>query len=111
MIIELNDDEDTILIEDPVNVNKMLMDKNGILFETDGDFVVKAKKNIKMEADINIETKSKSDTKMEAVANFSIKALAVKGEGSTTMELKGSASAKLEGGGLCEVKGGIVKIN
>lgn len=111
MIIELNDDEDTILIEDPVNVNKMLMDKNGILFETDGDFVVKAKKNIKMEADINIETKSKSDTKMEAVANFSIKALAVKGEGSTTMELKGSASAKLEGGGLCEVKGGLVKIN
>jgi len=111
MIIELNDDADTITIEDPINKNKMIMDSAGILFDTAGDFVVKAKGNITMEAKGNIGTKSTGDTKMEATGNFQFKGMAVKGEGSTTLELKGSASAKLEGGGMCEIKGGLVKIN
>lgn len=111
MIVELNDDADTITIEDPVNSNKMIMDSAGILFDTAGDFVVTAAGNITMEATGNIETKSTGDTKMEATGNFEYKGMSVKGEGSTTLELKGSASAKLEGGGMCEIKGGLVKIN
>lgn len=111
MIVELNDDADTITIEDPVNSNKMVMDSAGILFDTAGDFVVTAGGNITMEATSNIETKSTGDTKMEATGNFEFKGMSVKGEGSTTLELKGSASAKLEGGGMCEIKGGLVKIN
>jgi hypothetical protein len=111
MIVELNDDADTITIEDPINKNKMIMDSAGILFDTAGDFVVKAGGDIKMEATGNIETKSTGDTKIEATGNFQFKGMAVKGEGSTTLELKGSATAKLEGGGMCEIKGGLVKIN
>lgn len=111
MMIEINDDADSIFIEDPVNSNTMLMDSAGITFDTAGDFVVTAGGNITMEATSNIETKSTGDTKMEATGNFEFKGMSVKGEGSTTLELKGSASAKLEGGGMCEIKGGLVKIN
>lgn len=111
MILELNDDADTITIEDPINKNKIIMDSAGILFDTAGDFAVKAGGDIKMEATGNIETKSTGDTKIEATGNFQFKGMAVKGEGSTTLELKGSASAKLDGGGMCEIKGGLVKIN
>lgn len=112
MLIELNDDADTITIEDPVNVNKMVMDSSGILFETNGDFVVKAQKNIKMEAMSNIETKSTADTKMEATANFQAKATAqMKLEGTAGFEAKSPAMSKLEGSAMAVVKGGLVTIN
>lgn len=112
MLIEIDDDKDTITIEDPVNTNKMVMDSKGISFETAGDFSVKADKNIKMEATSNIETKSTADTKMEASANFQAKASAqMKLEGSAGFEAKTSAMAKLEGSAMTEIKGGLVKIN
>ena len=112
MLIELNDDKDTITIEDPVNVNKMVMDSKGILFETNGDFVVKAQKNIKMEAKINIETKSTADTKMEATANLNAKATAqMKLEGTAGFEAKSPAMSKLEGSAMAVIKGGLVTIN
>ena len=110
-IINIDDKAKSITIEDASNSNKVILNKDGILFDSSKDIILKAAANIKMEASSNIEIKSTADTKVEATGNLQLKGMALKGEGSTTLELKGSASAKLEGGGICEIKGGLVKIN
>ena len=110
--IILCDSPCSIVIEDPLNMNRMVMDCKGILFETANDFVVKAKKNIKLEAMKNIETKSTADTKMEAKANFEAKATAnMKLEGTGGFEAKSPATSKLEGSAMTVIKGGLVTIN
>jgi uncharacterized protein involved in type VI secretion and phage assembly len=49
--------------------------------------------------------------KIEAAVEVQIKAPSIKAEADGTLQLKGSASATLEGSGNCVVKGGVVNIN
>jgi type VI secretion system secreted protein VgrG len=55
--------------------------------------------------------KATTDMKLEGTSNFQAKGgIGAKVEG-TNLELKGSATGKLDGGGMVEVKGGLIKLN
>jgi Rhs element Vgr protein len=111
-VIMLDDDKDTITIEDPINKNKMVMDSKGILLQAEKDITLKSNANIIMEAMKDIKMKATANIKAEATANYEMKATAqMKAEGTAGLELKSAAMSKLEGAAMTEVKGGIVKIN
>jgi Rhs element Vgr protein len=118
MMIEINDDADTIIIDDPVNKNNILMDSAGITMTVDkdltidvtGDIKITAGKGIAMEATNDIEGKG-MNIKFEAQTNFEAKGTAAfKGEGAQ-FEIKGSGMGTVDGGGMLTVKGGMVMIN
>ena len=124
----------------PKNEIVLTLEGDGkITITTEGDLEMKAK-NIKMEADEEITVKSGNDTKFEA-DNFDVKAttkhsteaqeVAIKGSAKAELEtldlkmkstqaeisadaqmkLKASAMMDIDGGGMANLKGGIVKIN
>lgn len=118
MMIEIDDDKDTITIDDPVNKNNLLMDSKGVTLTVDkdltidvtGDIKVTAKKGIAMEATKDIEGKG-MNIKFEAQTNFEAKGTAAfKAEGAQ-FEVKGSGMGTVDGGGMLTVKGGMVMIN
>lgn len=118
MMIEVNDDADTITIDDPVNKNNILLDSAGITVTVDkdltvnvkGDIKVTAKKGIAMEA-TNDMTGKAMNIKFEAKTNFEAKGTAAfKAEGAQ-FEVKGSGMGTVDGGGMLTVKGGMVMIN
>lgn len=85
-VFEMNDESGTITLKDG-DGNKLVMEQAGISIEAAQEVAIKAGTNLSLQA-----------------TQISIKADA-------SLEAKGSASAKLEGGGQTEIKGGIVKIN
>ncbi|MGH1339390.1 MAG: type VI secretion system tip protein VgrG [Aureispira sp.] len=110
MMLEINDDKDSITIDDPVNKNKMVFDSKGITITADqdltidikGEIKVTGKKNIAMEATQDIKGKG-MNIKFEAQTNFDAK--------STMFNIKGSGTGTVDGGGMLTLKGGMVSIN
>lgn len=78
------------------------MDRNGILFNSSKDIVLKAKGNISMEA-------MKMD--MNAKLDVGINGMNVKVAAKMGVSMKGNATAELSASGQTTVKGGIVMIN
>lgn len=118
MMVEINDDKDSITIDDPINKNTVTMDSKGITMKIDkdltldvtGDIKMTAGKGITMEASQDIAGKG-MNIKMEADVNFEAKGgAAFKAEGAQ-FEIKGSGMGKVDGGGMLTVKGGMVMIN
>lgn len=118
MMIEIDDDKDTITIDDPVNKNNILMDAAGITMTVDkdltidvtGDIKITAGKGIAMEATNDIEGKA-MNVKFEAQVNFEAKGTAAFMAEGAQFEIKGSGMGTVDGGGMLTVKGGIVMIN
>lgn len=118
MMIEIDDDKDTITIDDPVNKNNILMDAAGITMTVDkdltidvtGDIKITAGKGIAMEATNDIEGKG-MNVKFEAQVNFEAKGTAAFMAEGAQFEIKGSGMGTVDGGGMLTVKGGIVMIN
>lgn len=120
MLFVLNDDEDSITIEDPVNVNKIVMDSAGITITTDIDFIVDAGGNVSITAGSEVAQESGTDFKItagtaatfESGTDFGITSgTALNLEAGTMFEVKGSAMGTVDGGGMLTVKGGLVQIN
>jgi Rhs element Vgr protein len=118
MMIEIDDDKDTITIDDPINKNNILMDSAGITMTVDkdltidvtGDIKITAGKGIAMEATNDIEGKG-MNVKFEAQVNFEAKGTAAFMAEGAQFEIKGSGMGTVDGGGMLTVKGGIVMIN
>lgn len=110
MVVSLNDDEDSITIEDPVNKNKLVMDPKGTTLTVDKDLTIDVKGEIKMTGKKNIAMKATQDIKGEGM-NVQFKGkVAFKAEGAQ-FEIKGSGMGKVDGGGMLTLKGGMVMIN
>ncbi|BDS13996.1 type VI secretion system tip protein VgrG [Aureispira anguillae] len=118
MMIEVNDDADTITIDDPVNKNNILLDSAGVTMTVDKDLTIDVKGDIKMTAGKGIAMEATNDitgkgmnVKFEAQVNFEAKGTAAfKAEGAQ-FEVKGSGMGTVDGGGMLTVKGGMVMIN
>jgi Rhs element Vgr protein len=100
-----DDDKSSVIIQTPGQRVFEMDDDSGTitLKDADGNKVVMKQNSIAIEASKEIKIKAGTSLSIEAM-NISIKA-------DTSLEAKGSASAKLEGGGMTEIKGGLVKIN
>jgi len=109
-LIQISDKEDSILIEDPVNTNSILMDSAGITMEAQKDITLTAQGKIVMEATQDIEAAG-MNIKMESQANFDIKGGAQLNAEAPMFEIKGSGMGTVDGGGMLTVKGGMVMIN
>lgn len=92
----MDDDKESITLEDPVNKNKMVFDSKGITITADKDITIKTKANFKLEAMSNIETKSTASTTMKATAS---------------MTIEGTAGATFKSPATTTIKGGVVLIN
>ena len=99
--ITLSDKDGVVLIEDE-NGNSVKMEASGVTVESASSLTLKAATDIKLEA-VNIMLSPSSQFSVSA-AGSEIKA------GGGSAELK-SASVKVEGSGITEIKGGLVKIN
>jgi Rhs element Vgr protein len=99
--ITLNDNDGVVQIEDE-NGNKIKMESSGVTIESASSLKLKAATDIKLEA-VNIMLSPSSQFSVSA-SGSKIKA------GGGTAEMK-SAKVKIEGSGMAEIKGGIVKIN
>lgn len=118
MMVEINDDKDTITIDDPINKNNILLDSAGITMTVDKDFTldvtgdikITAGKGIAMEATQDLEGKG-MNVKFEAQTNFEAKGTAAFNAEGAQFEIKGSGMGTVDGGGMLTVKGGMVMIN
>lgn len=118
MMIEINDDADTITIDDPINKNNILMDSAGITMKVDkdltldvtGDIKITAGKGIALKATKDIEGKG-MNVKFEGDVNFEAKGGAAFNAEGVQFEIKGSGTGTVDGGGILTVKGGMVNIN
>ncbi len=121
IILDDKQGKEQIVIRDKTEKNEIVIDsaKNSMTIKVDQDFTIEAKGNVTVKTtggDMSLECK-----------NFNVKAnMKASIQGSSGLELKSSASAKLEGamvevkgsgsgkfdgGGMLELKGGLVKIN
>lgn len=92
----MDDDKESITLEDPVNKNKMVFDSKGITITAEKDITMKTNANFKLEALSNIETKSTASTTMKATAS---------------MTIEGTAGATFKSPATTTIKGGVVLIN
>jgi len=69
-----------------------------------GDITIKASGAVMIEAGTSLTVKSGTGLSAQAGTSLSL-------SGGTTMELKGSMSGTVDGGGMLNVKGGMVKLN
>ncbi len=99
--ITLNDNEGIVQVEDE-NGNKITFESSGITIESASALKIKAATDITLEA-VNIKLTPSSQFTVSA-GGSDIKA------GAGSVELK-SATVKVEGSGMAEIKGGLVKIN
>lgn len=99
--ILLDDDAGIIKVEDE-NGNKITMESSGVKVESASELKLKAATNITIEA-VNITLSPSSQFSVSA-GGSEIKA------GNGSAELK-SATVKIDGSGMTEIKGGLVKIN
>ncbi len=109
-LIQISDKEDSIFIEDPVNVNSILLDSAGITMLADKDITMKAKGNIIMEA-VKDMTAEALNISMEASVNVDIKGGAQLNAEAPIFEIKGSGMGTVDGGGMLTIKAGMVMIN
>ncbi|WP_114782550.1 type VI secretion system tip protein VgrG [Botryobacter ruber] len=99
--ITLNDEAGLVQVEDE-NGNMVKMEASGVTLESAGSLTIKAATDITLAA-VNISLSPSSQFSVSA-AGSEIKA------GAGSAEFK-SATVKVEGSGLAEIKGGLVKIN
>lgn len=72
--------------------------------EVDGNITIKASGTVTIEAGTSLTVKAGTGLSAQAGTSLSL-------SGGTTMELKASATGTVDGGGLLNVKGGLVKLN
>jgi len=104
---------ESITIKDKTGNNQMVIDstKNSMTIKVNGDFVVDAKGKITLQSvqDMTLDTKAKSNIKAMGPLNVESKAqTAVKG---LIVEMSGNTMAKISGGPMVQIQGGLVKIN
>jgi uncharacterized protein involved in type VI secretion and phage assembly len=99
--ITLNDKDGIVQIEDE-NGNKVVFESSGVTVESASSLKLKAATDITLEA-VNIKLTPSSQFTVSA-GGSDIKA------GAGSIELK-SATVKVDGSGMAEIKGGLVKIN
>lgn len=100
--ITLSEEAEGIEIEDQ-NGNKATFNGDGISFETDGDFVIKAGGDVVL--------KPGGDLVGKAGGDISLKGTNVNAKGSSGLELKSGGSGTVKASGTLTVKGSMVKIN
>lgn len=110
MMLEINDDGDSITLDDPVNKNKMVFDSKGITITADQDLTIDIKGEIKITGQKNIAMKATQDIKGEGM-NIKLKAQTNFDAQGTMFNIKGSGTGTVDGGGMLTLKGGIVSIN
>ncbi len=110
MMLEINDGDDSITIDDPVNKNKMIFDSKGITMTADQDLTIDIKGEIKITGKKNIAMKATQDIKGEGM-NIKLKAQTNFDAQGTMFSIKGSGTGTVDGGGMLTLKGGIVSIN
>lgn len=105
MLMIFDDEKKEIVFETPGG-NKITIsdDKKGIVLEDMNS------NKIEMN-DSGIKIISQSAIEITAATEFKIGALSLAAEADTTLEMKASASAKVESSGILEMKGSMVKIN
>lgn len=110
MMLEINDSDDSITLEDPVNKNKMVFDSKGITITADQDLTIDIKGEIKITGQKNIAMKATQDIKGDGM-NIKFKAQTNFDAQGTMFNIKGSGTGTVDGGGMLTLKGGIVSIN
>jgi phage protein D/phage baseplate assembly protein gpV len=113
--------EEKISIIDKTKKNSIVIDSatNTLTIKADGDIIMNAEGKLQLNSkgDIVIDSKGKidikstGDTAIDAKGNVKAKATANMDLEGAMMNVKGSATAKIEGGGMTEIKGTMVKIN
>ncbi len=96
-----------------LGVEKIDLQAEGIpvkVFNGDGSIEIAKNGAITMDSKNSITIKAAQDVKIEG-ANVSIKANAAAKVEGVTVDVKASAKGSFDGGGMAEVKGGMVKIN
>jgi uncharacterized protein involved in type VI secretion and phage assembly len=112
--LDESDDKPKISIVDKTGSNKIIIDSqnNTITIESkDKISITSTTKDIELKASAGkvtldakeIEIKSSTNTKISATAKMEVEGL--------NLEVKASASAKIDGGGMTEIKGGLIKLN
>jgi uncharacterized protein involved in type VI secretion and phage assembly len=111
-----NDPKDLRAIRTPAGHELLFDDKQNLV-----SIVTSSKQSITLAQDrielsagegkSTITLGTSGDISIKASKSISIEAPSVSLNGSTGLELKSSTKATLSGGGLCEVKAGLVKIN
>jgi phage protein D/phage baseplate assembly protein gpV len=122
-LIILNDEDgkEQIVIRDKTGKNEIVIDskENSMSIKVDKDFSIEAKGNVTVKTsggDMTLEcnnynVKAKAKVAVEGQGGVEMKTSAqMKIEGSIT-EIKASGTGKFDGGGMLELKGGLVKIN
>ena len=120
-LIQLDDKNDKIHILDRTERNYILIktSDNSITVEAAGSIMVKSGGDTTIDAGgkviikgrAGIEATTPAQVNIEGQAGFSIKTTANGSVEASILNLKGSATGTLDGGGMLIVKGGLVKIN
>ncbi|EGV18807.1 type VI secretion system tip protein VgrG [Thiocapsa marina] len=100
-VVELDDEAQRVSILDG-NANKVVMSKDGITLESEGDIRLSSKGKIQLNAAGNLT--------LDSGANLEAAAQKVSAEAVQTLGIK-SARAQLEASGTMIIKGGLVNIN
>lgn len=109
IIVKTDDDNMiSILVQNKKGIITIKSSKD-IQVSSDKTVLVKSEK-IMVEASDKLEMKAKT-VSIEASESFKAKGLEVNIEGSTNTKIKSSAKMELDGGGMMDVKAGLVKIN
>ena len=103
MMVSMDDGEDAITIEDPVNKSKMVMDPKGVTLTVDKDLTIDVKGEIKITGKKNIAMKATQDIKGEGL-NINLKA-------SANLQAEAGAMGTVKAGATLTLKGAMVMIN
>jgi uncharacterized protein involved in type VI secretion and phage assembly len=129
IVLDDSDDKPSILIVDKTGENSIFIDsannamevkvKGDLTVEVGGNITVKTDGKLGVQAKQDVSTKTDGSLKLEASMNSTLKAgSSAEIKSDATLKLEGSAQAELKGvmvsvngSGMTEVKGGLVKIN
>lgn len=103
MLTELNDGDEKIVIEDPVNKSTMTMDSKGVTW--------KIQENLTIDVTGEIKITGKKNIAMEATQDIKGKGLNINLESNANVKIKAGAMGNFEAGGILTLKGAMVKIN
>lgn len=121
IIFNDSDDKPSIKIVDKTGENSIFIDsknnkmaikvKGDLTIEADGKITIVAGKDLTLETKTNLEVKAQTSGNVETGSSLTVKAGAKLGlEGSAQAEVKAPAIS-VNGSGMTEIKGGLVKIN
>lgn len=120
-LIRLDDKNDEIYIRDRTEKNyiRIKSPDNSITIEAAGDIMIKSGGNTTIDAGgkviikgkAGIEATTPQQVKIEGTAGFSVKTSAMGSVEATSLDLKGSAKATLDGGAMLTIQAALVKIN